>query len=89
MRITNPIPQERDPKRSGNKMAQDNIRQRLQLAYDANAIDYCVKPIRQEKLEKALAKARRLTKAQIVALDLETNNTGRSHICARVRGNLE
>ena len=58
-------------------------------AYDANAIDYCVKPIRQEKLEKALAKARRLTKAQIVTLDLETNNTGRSHICARVRGNLE
>ena len=31
--VTNPIPQERDPQRSGNKMAQDNIRQRLQLAY--------------------------------------------------------
>jgi two-component system sensor histidine kinase AlgZ len=31
--ITNPRPVERDPLRSGNKMAQDNIRQRLQLAY--------------------------------------------------------
>ena len=31
--ITNPRPMERDPLRSGNKMAQDNIRQRLQLAY--------------------------------------------------------
>ena len=31
--ITNPKPFERDPLRSGNKMAQDNIRQRLQLAY--------------------------------------------------------
>jgi two-component system response regulator AlgR len=58
-------------------------------AYDANAVDYCVKPIRQEKLEKALTKARKLTKAQIVALGMETNNVGRSHICARVRGNLE
>lgn len=35
--VTNPIPQERDPKRSGNKMAQDNIRQRLQLAYGGQA----------------------------------------------------
>jgi two-component system sensor histidine kinase AlgZ len=35
--ITNPIPHERDPKRSGNKMAQDNIRQRLQLAYGGQA----------------------------------------------------
>jgi two-component system response regulator AlgR len=57
--------------------------------YDANAVDYLVKPIRQEKLEKSLAKARKLTKAQIAALNIETNNTGRSHICARIRGNLE
>ena len=58
-------------------------------AYDANAVDYLVKPIRQEKLEKSLAKARKLTKAQIAALNMETNTTGRSHICARIRGNLE
>jgi two-component system sensor histidine kinase AlgZ len=31
--ITNLRPVERDLLRSGNKMAQDNIRQRLQLAY--------------------------------------------------------
>lgn len=58
-------------------------------AYDANAVDYLVKPIRQEKLEKSLAKARKLTKAQIAALNNEPNNTRRSHICARIRGNLE
>lgn len=58
-------------------------------AYDANAVDYLVKPIRQEKLEKSLAKARKLTKAQIAALNIETDNSGRSHICARIRGNLE
>ena len=58
-------------------------------AYDANAVDYLVKPIRQEKLEKSLAKARKLTKAQIAALNMETHTTGRSHICARIRGNLE
>lgn len=58
-------------------------------AYDANAVDYLVKPIRQEKLEKSLAKARKLTKAQIAALNMETNTQGRSHICARIRGNLE
>ena len=32
-KISNPKPQVRDTKRAGNKMAQDNIRQRLQLAY--------------------------------------------------------
>lgn len=58
-------------------------------AYDANAVNYLVKPISQEKLEKSLAKARKLTKVQIAALNIETNNTGRSHICARIRGNLE
>ena len=58
-------------------------------AYDANAVDYLVKPIRQEKLEKSLAKAKKLTKAQIAALNIETNSSGRSHICARIRGNLE
>ncbi len=58
-------------------------------AYDANAVDYLVKPIRQEKLEESLSKARKLTKAQVTALNIETNNIGRSHICARIRGNLE
>ena len=58
-------------------------------AYDANAVDYLVKPIRQEALEKSLAKARKLTKAQIAALNIETSTSGRSHICARIRGNLE
>lgn len=58
-------------------------------AFDTNAVDYLVKPIRQEKLEKSLAKARKLTKAQTAALNMESDTSGRSHICARIRGNLE
>jgi two-component system response regulator AlgR len=58
-------------------------------AFDAHAVGYLVKPIRQERLEESLTKARKLTQAQLATLSRETQNTGRTHICARVRGNLE
>ncbi|MGI9227655.1 MAG: LytR/AlgR family response regulator transcription factor [Gammaproteobacteria bacterium] len=58
-------------------------------AFDTSAVGYLVKPVRQEKLENSIARARKLTKAQIATLNQETNSTGRSHICARIRGNLE
>ncbi len=55
-------------------------------AFDANAIDYLVKPVRADRLTEALAKAR-----QVRAEDLNTPLLAerRSHLCARVRGNLE
>jgi two-component system response regulator AlgR len=58
-------------------------------AFDAHAVGYLVKPIRQERLEQSLGKARKLTQAQLRTLSRESSSTGRSHICARVRGNLE
>lgn len=58
-------------------------------AFDAHAVGYLVKPIRQERLHDSLAKARKLTQAQLATLSMDNTHTGRSHICARVRGNLE
>lgn len=58
-------------------------------AFDTYAVGYLVKPIRQERLEDALFKARRLTKAQLATLSMDSDQKGRTHICARVRGNLE
>ena len=58
-------------------------------AFETHAVGYLVKPIRQERLEQALSKVKKLTKSQIVKLNSDTENSGRSHICARIRGNLE
>lgn len=58
-------------------------------AFDTSAVGYLVKPVRQEKLETSIARAKKLTKAQIATLNTETDSQGRSHICARIRGNLE
>ncbi len=57
-------------------------------AFDTQAVAYLLKPIRQEKLMEALDKATKLNKAQLVQL-AEGEKTRRTHICARVRGNLE
>ncbi len=55
-------------------------------AFDANAIDYLVKPVRADRLSEALEKARQVRPQDIQAVAL---NETRSHLCARVRGNLE
>lgn len=57
-------------------------------AFDTQAVAYLLKPIRQEKLQEALDKATKLNKAQLNQL-AEGERTKRTHICARVRGNLE
>ncbi len=56
-------------------------------AFEAQAVDYLLKPVRRERLAEALARARRPNRAQLEALG-ETRSQARSHICARVRGNL-
>ena len=59
-------------------------------AFEANAIDYLLKPIRKERLESALSKSIRLNQAQITLLRQEDGNTAaRTHICARTRGKVE
>lgn len=58
-------------------------------AFDAHAVDYVLKPVRRERLQQAFARAGRLgvNKVDKVAGTLGPHRQ-RSHICARVRGNL-
>ncbi|GAA0718414.1 LytTR family DNA-binding domain-containing protein [Dokdonella soli] len=58
-------------------------------AFDANAVDYLVKPVRDERLRAALDKARRLNGAQAreIGRAIEPGRA-RTHLCARVRGSL-
>lgn len=59
-------------------------------AFDASAIDYLLKPIRQERLGQALDKARRLTGEQLATVGGGLGaDKERTHICARVRGSLQ
>jgi len=53
-------------------------------AFEAQAIDYLLKPIRRERLQQALARAQQLNHAQIQALHQAVEPTrGRSHLCIR------
>jgi two-component system, LytTR family, response regulator AlgR len=56
--------------------------------FDAHAIDYLLKPVKQERLKLALEKAQKMTAAQSRVFEQESGER-RSHICARVRGNLK
>lgn len=58
-------------------------------AFDAGAVDYLVKPVRAERLRGALERARRFAVAEVDRLGASANVPARrSHLCARVRGNL-
>lgn len=60
-------------------------------AFEAHAVDYLLKPIRRQRLEEALTKARRLNRAQLGAVRqvLPGGETAaRTHICARARGQM-
>ena len=60
-------------------------------AFETHAIDYLVKPIKQERLEEALQAAKRLTRPQLQELKESDNGSSvvRTHICIKVRGSLE
>jgi len=57
-------------------------------AFEVHAVDYLLKPIREEKLIEALHAAKKLSRAQVQEVAQEGNGA-RTHICARVRGNLK
>ncbi len=57
-------------------------------AFEANAIDYLLKPIRSSRLEQALAKAHRPIQRQAIIQASDTQ-PGRQHICAHHRGGLK
>jgi len=59
-------------------------------AFEARAIDYLVKPIRKERLQQALQRAAQLGGDHVVELgrEIKGEDKRRSHLCARMRGNL-
>lgn len=57
-------------------------------AFETAAVDYLVKPVRQERLADALARARRQRAGQQAARPLPPSDKQRSHLSARLRGSL-
>lgn len=58
-------------------------------AFDAQAVDYLLKPVRKERLEAALQRARQVTPTQITAVNEQAEiGSVRTHISARHRGGL-
>lgn len=59
-------------------------------AFAVNAIDYLLKPVRQEQLFASLQKAQTLNKAQLASLNQQpVSNKGRGHISAKTRRGVE
>ncbi len=59
-------------------------------AFEANAVDYLLKPIRRERLEDALSKAQKINRAQLLELGKQEDaQRSRSHISAYAGGNLQ
>ncbi len=59
-------------------------------AFEANAIDYLLKPIRKQRLEQALYKAQRLNPARLQALREDSGDyQARTHICIQSRQSMQ
>ena len=59
-------------------------------AFETHAIDYLVKPIKQERLHEALQAARRLTRPQLQQINQSDAAANmRNNICVKIRGSLE
>jgi len=58
-------------------------------AFETHAVDYLLKPIKQDSLANAISAAKRLTRAQIQRLQSEEEGEARSKICVKSRGALE
>jgi two-component system response regulator AlgR len=59
-------------------------------AFDASAVGYVLKPVRRERLERALQQAARLSRGALGDIGKGFGLTEqRNHICARLRGDLK
>lgn len=58
-------------------------------AFETHAIDYLLKPIKQNRLEAALNAAKRMNKAQLNQLQVDESSRARNKICVKSRGSLE
>ena len=58
-------------------------------AFDVNAVDYLLKPIRKDRLANALTKARKLTTKQLQEINhARKEMPARTHISVHLRGNI-
>ncbi|HHW4679319.1 MAG TPA: LytR/AlgR family response regulator transcription factor [Xylella sp.] len=55
-------------------------------AFDADAIDYLMKPVRAERLNAALERARVFVAGRLGAPRVSFDGMPRTHLCARIRG---
>jgi two-component system response regulator AlgR len=58
-------------------------------AFDAHAVGYLLKPVRKDRLAKAIDSARRLNRAQLSLLQAPTQIQTRSHLSISNRGNIQ
>ena len=58
-------------------------------AFETHAVDYLLKPIKQDRLEAALQSAKKLTRTQLTNLQTNKNPNSRQKICVKTRGSLE
>jgi len=56
-------------------------------AFKVHAVDYLLKPVREEKLKEALDRACQLNRAQLSAIKSESS--GRTNITAKISGNIK
>lgn len=58
-------------------------------AFDANAVDYLLKPIRKERLKVAIERATIVSQSKLALLNKsEKTSTARTHLSAMVQGNI-
>lgn len=59
-------------------------------AFDSQAVDYVLKPIRRDRLQEALEKAHKVNRAQLMALGKQdVAQRARTHISAQYSGKIE
>ncbi|MGB1799579.1 MAG: LytR/AlgR family response regulator transcription factor [Gammaproteobacteria bacterium] len=59
-------------------------------AFDANAVDYLLKPIRKERLNTAIERAAVVSQTQLTSIHKEEKNaSARTHLSAMVQGDLQ
>lgn len=58
-------------------------------AFEAHAIDYLLKPVRRERLSKAIQTVQRLSQAQLAGLQQQTGSQAATHISARMQGSIK
>jgi two-component system response regulator AlgR len=59
-------------------------------AFDANAVDYLLKPIRKDRLKTAIERANIVTRAKLASInDIEDSSSVRTHLSAMIQGNMQ